>query len=227
MLFYGCFISKISIAEIYARYHNNLSGFEEQVDCNITKSKNDIGMLHHAVFLMLLELNGFRRYYCFDKFDNDVDLSFSEDNSKYTVLSILCALNKYKYQYSCDIHLKFILHYGLKSFFRFGTKLPIHISYWILLFTATKKYPIIQALLYPFLFCKILKKTDVIEDILNLTIVHSFSNSRQFRILRNLFIKKLTRKYGKNFIEILMNSYYTDANHPNRQYAVGVTLKEL
>ena len=224
------------MSEIYSRYYNNSFGLENDIDCNIKPSEIDFGVFNHAVFIILLDLSGVRKRYSLDKFHNDITLDFHtfrlnilSDKAnivKFNIVSLLAILLRYKNSYSWQIIIDGIFKHGLKSFFIFNTKTPISPAYWCLFFNAARKYKHVENLLFPLLFCKVLLSRKVSENILNLVILHCFNSKPQYKFLHKLFVRKMKRKYGDNFIEVLMKLHYNNANHPNIQYSVGVTVKE-
>jgi hypothetical protein len=65
------------------------------------------------------------------------------------------------------------------------------------------------------------------NKILYLLILYCLRNRFGYKWMYNLYIKRMRKLFGENFVEELMKIYYHHAEHPNRLYAAGIKLEEI
>jgi hypothetical protein len=187
--------------------------------------------------MMLLVLQGHPCFFAVENFEDDTNLYsgyFSDFNRivysrKIEQLNIIAAICTKQMFSHLNIHrnsFTYMLKLALKSMFSFKSKIPINIAYWGVFFTVAKKYTEITTFIMPILYFRLWTKTSIEDELLHLLIAQTFKKDIRYSSLCAKFHKKMIKKYGDNFIEIMINLYYTK-DHPNSIYSIGLTLEEL
>jgi hypothetical protein len=241
-----------SLSEVYARWHNANHGFEKDPDINYSKGINNKGMLDHCIFLFVLKAKGMHRPEVFYTAYHDINRLCSEktgvfysniyekyekaqdvDNNiveNYIGISLASIMGLY---FSIPRNISFRLKKSLAAPSLSGKINLIPFSFpniAILLYCAGDT--ILGKVFYPFfyfcaIFYSLFVNKFVEKKIIYFIFLHNLKYKKELTFLYNFYVRQLTKIYGENFLNILLNKYYENKNHPSILYSKDVTFKEV
>ena len=177
------------------------------------------------------------------------------ENSQDNYIAITCGLQYSNYGYRSHALRKNIADHGLKHFFIYNNvkprvSLPMNPGNWSVFLAGVADYPGLTWLFLPFFvlnffitnfvmvawesFKNVIRRLRKIPEEkpstsnkqLYLLILYTYRKKTAFRWLYNIFVKKMRKLFGENFVEEIFKIYYNNPNHPIRLYAAGIQLKE-
>lgn len=233
-------MSELSLAEVYARWHNPNCGFEKERDINFGEGNNESGTFDHAVFLNLLnirkEIYGncaatfhqdiLRLYTNYGIFDSRHRLEPNEElgkNSDANILGICSASYLTGYYSLCRI----ISFYTIKNYYKRFLRIDLSTLFSICCFSnyTSYVYALFPIYLIHLIIISFTKKRFIQEKIKALIFLPILTHKYHLETLNEFYIKRMKKLYGENFVESLMYLYYNDWNHPNVIYAKGIKLE--
>lgn len=184
----------------------------------------------------------------FDRGAGDSDLipyQNRNENSQDNYLAICCGLAYSRHNYRELIIRESIANHGLKHLFIYNNvkpriSLPMNPGNWSVFLAAAEEHNFLTWLFLPFFIINFFitnfivsgwesfrgKPQSTSNKQLYLMVLYTLRKKPQFKFLYNIFVRRMRKLFGENFVEELFKIYYNNPNHPNRLYAAGIKLQE-
>jgi hypothetical protein len=184
-----------------------------------------------------------------------IPANLRNENSQDNYIAICCGLFYSRFNYRSYTIRKSIADHGLKHFFIYNNvkpriSLPMNPGNWSVFLAAAEDHTFLTYLFLPFFILNFYitnflmpawesfknlirrfkklpeEKPSTSNKQLYLILLYSLRKQTAFRWLYNIYVRKMRKIFGENFIEEMFKIYYNNPNHPNRLYAAGIILQE-
>jgi hypothetical protein len=174
-----------------------------------------------------------------------IDYKIRNENSQDNYLAICCGLYNNVMSMQSWFMLRQIANHGLKHYFIYNNvkpriSLPMNPGNWSVFLAVAEDHKFITKLFMPFFIINFFitmflvsgwekfrgKAQSTSNKQLYLLILYTLRNNKNFKWLYNIYVRRMRKLFGENFVEEMFKIYYNNPDHPIRLYAAGIKLQE-
>lgn len=175
-----------------------------------------------------------------------IDYKIRNENSHDNYLGICCGLYFSNHSYRSAHVREEIASHGLKNFFIYNNvkpriSLPMNPGNWSVFLATSEKHNTLVYLFLPFFIINFIITNFIrswVESFLGkpqstsgkqlyLLMLYTLRKHPAFKLLYKIYVKRMQKVFGDDFINEIFKIYYLNPNHPIRLYAANIKLQEI